>query len=63
MLSNVECGACEARAALIEEAQEMMEEEADPEVMDAVIIGQQFQGSVESCQSKVLAFPCYPELP
>jgi ferritin-like metal-binding protein YciE len=26
-------------AGLIEEAQEMMEEEADPEVMDAVIIG------------------------
>jgi ferritin-like metal-binding protein YciE len=30
---------CEAMAGLIEEAQEMMEEEADPEVMDAVIIG------------------------
>jgi ferritin-like metal-binding protein YciE len=29
---------CEAMAGLIEEAQEMMEEEADPEVMDAVII-------------------------
>jgi ferritin-like metal-binding protein YciE len=30
---------CEAMAGLIEEAQEMMDEEADPEVMDAVIIG------------------------
>jgi ferritin-like metal-binding protein YciE len=30
---------CEAMAGLIEEAEEMMEEEADPEVMDAVIIG------------------------
>jgi ferritin-like metal-binding protein YciE len=30
---------CEAMAGLIKEAQEMMEEEADPEVMDAVIIG------------------------
>ena len=30
---------CEAMAGLIEEAQEMMEEKADPEVMDAVIIG------------------------
>lgn len=30
---------CEAMAGLIEEAQEMMEEEANPEVMDAVIIG------------------------
>jgi ferritin-like metal-binding protein YciE len=30
---------CEAMAGLIEEAQEMMEEEADAEVMDAVIIG------------------------
>ncbi len=30
---------CEAMAGLIKEAQEMMEEEADPEVMDAVLIG------------------------
>ncbi len=30
---------CEAMAGLIEEAQGMMEEEANPEVMDAVIIG------------------------
>ena len=30
---------CEAMAGLIEEAQEMMGEEAEPEVMDAVIIG------------------------
>lgn len=30
---------CEAMAGLIEEAVEMMKEEADPEVMDAVIIG------------------------
>ena len=30
---------CEAMAGLIEEAEEMMAEEADPEVMDAVIIG------------------------
>ena len=29
---------CEAMAGLIEEAEEMMDEEADPEVMDAVII-------------------------
>ena len=29
---------CEAMAGLIKEAQEMMEEEADPEVMDAVLI-------------------------
>jgi ferritin-like metal-binding protein YciE len=30
---------CEAMAGLIEEADEMMAEEADPEVMDSVIIG------------------------
>ena len=30
---------CEAMAGLIKEASEMMEEEADPEVMDAVLIG------------------------
>ena len=30
---------CEAMAGLIKEAQEMMQEEADPEVMDAVLIG------------------------
>ena len=30
---------CEAMAGLIEEASSMMEEEADPEVMDAVLIG------------------------
>ena len=30
---------CEAMAGLIEEAKEMMEEEADPEVMDALLIG------------------------
>ena len=30
---------CEAMTGLIEEAQEMMKEEADPEVMDAVLIG------------------------
>ena len=30
---------CEAMAGLIEEAGEMMEEEAEPEVMDAVLIG------------------------
>ena len=30
---------CEAMAGLIKEAQEMMEEDADPEVMDAVLIG------------------------
>ncbi|MGN6134851.1 MAG: YciE/YciF ferroxidase family protein [Aureliella sp.] len=30
---------CEAMAGLIEEAASMMEEEADPEVMDAVLIG------------------------
>ena len=29
---------CEAMAGLIEEAEEMMDEEADPEVMDAIII-------------------------
>ena len=30
---------CEAMAGLLEEAQEMMKEEAEPEVMDAVLIG------------------------
>lgn len=30
---------CEAMAGLIEEAKSMMEEEADPEVMDAILIG------------------------
>jgi len=30
---------CEAMTGLIEEAQEMMKEDADPEVMDAVLIG------------------------
>jgi ferritin-like metal-binding protein YciE len=30
---------CEAMAGLVKEAQEMMEEEADPEVMDALLIG------------------------
>jgi ferritin-like metal-binding protein YciE len=30
---------CEAMAGLIEEAKSMMEEEAEPEVMDAVLIG------------------------
>ena len=30
---------CEAMSGLVEEAQEMMKEEADPQVMDAVLIG------------------------